>query len=231
MAARRPVSKVSDEELLAAAAVAPNMRQLLLALGIAAYGGNYESIRRRLARHGALPAALRAAPRPYAWPDAALAAAVAASASAAATLRALETPQSASAQRALRRRITALALPTEHWTGQAWSRGRRLGRREPLEALLVDGRALGTDRLRRRLLEDRVLEHACASCGRKDWEGRPIPLELDHINGARRDNRLENLRLLCPTATPRRRRTGDATSAGQRRSAAGPCPASTPTSG
>ncbi len=28
--------------------------------------------------------------------------------------------------------------------------------------------------------------------------GRPIPLELDHINGRRDDNRLDNLRILCP---------------------------------
>lgn len=198
MASGRRPGKVTDEELLAAAALAPNMRQLLLALGIAAYGGNYESIRRRLARHDALHPGLKVSLRPYIWTDEAVRAAVAAGLSAAASLRSLGTPQSSSAQRVLLRRIAVLGISTEHWTGQAWSRGRRLGRREPLEALLVDGRTLGTDRLRRRLLEDGVLPHACVSCQRSEWRGRPIPLELDHINGNRRDNRLENLRLLCP---------------------------------
>ena len=44
--ARRRPSKITDEDLLAAASTAANMRQLLLQLGVAAYGGNYETVRR-----------------------------------------------------------------------------------------------------------------------------------------------------------------------------------------
>ena len=41
--------------------------------------------------------------------------------------------------------------------------------------------------------------HKCVECGLKDsWQNKPINLELDHINGIRSDNRLENLRFLCP---------------------------------
>ena len=35
-------------------------------------------------------------------------------------------------------------------------------------------------------------------CHLASWNGRPIPLELDHVNGRRTDNRLDNLRILCP---------------------------------
>jgi Zn finger protein HypA/HybF involved in hydrogenase expression len=46
----------------------------------------------------------------------------------------------------------------------------------------------------------------CSSCGGSDmWQGRPLTLELDHINGINDDNRKENLRWLCPnchTQTP-----------------------------
>lgn len=37
----------------------------------------------------------------------------------------------------------------------------------------------------------------CEWCGISDWRGQPAPIQLDHVNGHDRDNRLENLRILC----------------------------------
>lgn len=43
-----------------------------------------------------------------------------------------------------------------------------------------------------------LLKQRCYSCGITEWQGKPITLDLDHINGINNDNRIENLRYLCP---------------------------------
>lgn len=52
--------------------------------------------------------------------------------------------------------------------------------------------------VKNRIIKDKLLEYKCAECGISEWEGKPLTLQLDHINGNNKDNHLNNLQLLCP---------------------------------
>ncbi len=126
--------------------------------------------------------------------------AVAAAKSIAGTLRELGLYVGGSNYETIRRAVVALGLDTSHWTGQGHRRGSNtpLFIARPLSEILVKGTAPNTSKLRLRLIAERVLVAQCSCCSLISWLGQPIPLELDHRDGDRTNNVLENLRLLCP---------------------------------
>jgi hypothetical protein len=80
-------------------------------------------------------------------------------------------------------------------TGRIQPRDRKI----PLDELLVVGRKTSRSHLKRRLLEAGIKENRCEICGITHWMGKPVSMQLHHINGDGSDNRLENIQFLCGT--------------------------------
>jgi len=52
--------------------------------------------------------------------------------------------------------------------------------------------------VRKRIIKENLLPYKCNECGISEWKDQKLSLHLDHINGMNGDNRIENLRFLCP---------------------------------
>lgn len=92
--------------------------------------------------------------------------------------------------------IKLYELDTSHFKPYGHTNTKRI----PLSGILVENSTyINFHNLKRRLIDSGLLEYRCSLCSLGDnWNGKPISLQLDHINGVRSDNRLQNLRLLCP---------------------------------
>jgi len=101
----------------------------------------------------------------------------------------------------IKKYIEQYHLPIHHFRGKGWSKGLTgIGKpRVPLEKILTKNNTFQSYKLKRRLFAAKLKPQHCEICGwtKKTKDGY-LPLELDHINGDRHDNRLENLRILCP---------------------------------
>ena len=101
----------------------------------------------------------------------------------------------------IKKYIIYFKISTSHFLGQASNRGKKFLNRKKisLNKILVQESSFQSFKLKKRLFLEKIKKPKCEICG---WEklskdGR-IPVELDHINGDHYDNRIENLRILCP---------------------------------
>lgn len=77
----------------------------------------------------------------------------------------------------------------------AWSKGKKIISNEEIFTI---NSFFANEYVKSRISKDNLLEYKCSECDIDAWRGKNLILDLDHINGINTDNRIENLRYLCP---------------------------------
>ncbi|MFD9205247.1 HNH endonuclease signature motif containing protein [Streptomyces sioyaensis] len=195
-----PVSPYTRERLEAAASSSRTLSEALVKLGVDPKGPSRRYLHDRMRSLGVDTSHF--AREGVRWTKEALEKEVADSTNLCEVLRRLGLDPVGGHHTHISRRIRAFGIDTSHftWTGRPGSSARP--RRPPKPILSQqdpsNSRRVRSDRLKRALLAAGTPER-CALCGTGPlWRGRPLPLEVDHIDGDWRDNRPQNLRLLCP---------------------------------
>jgi hypothetical protein len=112
-----------------------------------------------------------------------------------------------------RKAVKYFEIDTSHFKGQKWAKDRKFGPKRHINDYLSNKYSIGSNMLKHRLFNEKLLERKCYSCNLTQWMGFPIPLELEHIDGNHQNNNLDNLTILCPnchsfTSTYRGRNKG-----------------------
>ena len=103
----------------------------------------------------------------------------------------------------VRRFAMTNGIDLSHIKGKSCGKG---GQRKRLADVMVKDSTYCRGSLKKKLLRMGLLKNICSDCGLSEtWNGKPIVMVLDHINGDNCDHRMENLRMLCPNCNSQQR--------------------------
>ena len=106
----------------------------------------------------------------------------------------------------IQKRVEELNISTQHFKSVAPN---AIERNE--ENIFIKNSTANQSTLRKWYLKGQYTEYKCSICGQEPfWQGQPLTLILDHINGINNDDRLENLRWVCPNCNIQLPTTGRA---------------------
>lgn len=197
-----PTSAYTRERLEAAARGARTLSEALERLGVDPRSSTRRYVRERMRRLGVDVSHFER--EGAKWTRDVLEPVVALSTSVNDVVRRLGLESVGGQQANIARRIKACGIDTSHFTPVVRTERMRFNqRRRTAEEVLVEDTSPHARRARnsrlRSAMQEVGVEERCALCGiTAVWMGELLPLEVDHIDGNWRNNRIENLRLLCP---------------------------------
>lgn len=99
----------------------------------------------------------------------------------------------------IRKIINKLKIDISHFDKNVARHRSRNNTTWTFDNIFCENSKYGRGNLRRKVLKYKVIPYKCSICNNiGEWLNKPIELQVDHINGINNDNRVENLRFLCP---------------------------------